>query len=191
MSDFDPYRKWLGIPAEEQPPNHYRLLGVGLFESDTDVISNAADRQMVHVRTFQSGEHSELSQRILNELATARVCLLDTRKKAEYDEQLRRQLPAQKPGPPPPQIATPPQPPPGGSAPPPAPPVAGGTKTFPYATRSSSYTTRRKKSSWWGSVIALAIVFVSSALLAWVLNHSEPQQPSKPGVSTGTAPGTK
>jgi hypothetical protein len=34
---FDPYRKWLGIPPEEQPPNHYRLLGIALFEDDPDV----------------------------------------------------------------------------------------------------------------------------------------------------------
>ena len=26
---FDPYHKWLGIPPEDQPPHHYRLLGVG------------------------------------------------------------------------------------------------------------------------------------------------------------------
>ena len=71
MATFDPYRKWLGIPVEEQPPNHYRLLGIGLFESDHDVISNAADRQMAHVRTFQSGSYSQLSQRLLNELAAA------------------------------------------------------------------------------------------------------------------------
>ena len=40
---FDPYRKWLGIPVQDQPPNHYRLLGIELFEADPDVISNAAD----------------------------------------------------------------------------------------------------------------------------------------------------
>jgi hypothetical protein len=89
---FDPYRMWLGIPPAEQPPNHYRLLGVGLFESDADVISNAADRQMVHVRTFQGGKYSALSQRVLNELSGARVCLLDPKKKAGYDDQLRKQM---------------------------------------------------------------------------------------------------
>ncbi len=89
---FDPYRMWLGIPATEQPPNHYRLLGVGLFESDADVISNAADRQMVHVRTFQGGKYSALSQRVLNELSTARISLLDPKRKAEYDDQLRKQM---------------------------------------------------------------------------------------------------
>ncbi len=55
MAGFDPYRKWLGIPPAEQPPNHYRLLGIGLFESDAEVIASAADRQMSHVRNFQSG----------------------------------------------------------------------------------------------------------------------------------------
>ncbi len=92
MGAFDPYWKWLGIPPAEQPPNLYRLLGVGLFESDPEVIANAADRQMVHVRSFQGGRYSELSQQLMNELAAARVCLLDPAKKAAYDEQLRRQL---------------------------------------------------------------------------------------------------
>ena len=34
---FDPYHKWLGIPPDQQPAHHYRLLGIGLFESDADV----------------------------------------------------------------------------------------------------------------------------------------------------------
>jgi len=120
MAEFDPYRKWLGIPPKEQPPNHYRLLGIGLFESDPDVISNAADRQMVHVRTFQSGRHSQLSQKILNELAAARVCLLDPDKRVEYDRRLQGSLIADKPIPPPsPPGAAPAQ---GPAAPPPSPP---------------------------------------------------------------------
>ena len=52
---FDPYYQWLGIPPEEQPPNHYRLLGIQLFEENREVIQNAADRQMVHLRSFQNG----------------------------------------------------------------------------------------------------------------------------------------
>ena len=43
---FDPYHKWLGIPPEDQPPHHYRLLGVPLYEDDAAVIESAADRQM-------------------------------------------------------------------------------------------------------------------------------------------------
>jgi hypothetical protein len=85
---FDPYRKWLGIPPEEQPPNYYRLLGIPPFESDPDVIVNAADRQMGHVRRFQAGRYAEICQRILNELAAARVCLLDPVRKRAYDQKL-------------------------------------------------------------------------------------------------------
>lgn len=93
MSDaFDPYRKWLGIPVEEQPPNHYRMLGIPLFEIDWDVIENAAHRQMAYVRTFQNGKHSDLSQRLLTELAAAKVCLMTPERKAEYDRELREAL---------------------------------------------------------------------------------------------------
>lgn len=85
---FDPYRKWLGIPPEEQPPNYYRLLGIPLFEGDPDVIINAADRQIGHVRRFQAGKYADVCQRILNELAAARVCLLDPVRKRDYDQRL-------------------------------------------------------------------------------------------------------
>lgn len=89
---FDPYHKWLAIPPAEQPPNHYRLLALPLFETDPDVISSAADQRMGHVRSFQSGPHGKLSQKLLNEIAAARVCLLNPEKKAAYDEALRKQL---------------------------------------------------------------------------------------------------
>jgi len=86
---FDPYYKWLGIPPAEQPPNHYRLLGVTLFESDPDVIANAADQRIGHVRAFQIGKHSDESQRMLKAISAARVCLLNADKKADYDAGLR------------------------------------------------------------------------------------------------------
>lgn len=88
---FDPYYKWLGIPPHEQPPNHYRLLGVPLLTDDEDVIANAADQRIMHVRSFQLGEQQAVSQRLLNEIAKAKVCLLDPRKKSAYDQELRRQ----------------------------------------------------------------------------------------------------
>jgi hypothetical protein len=87
--NFDPYWKWLGIPPEEQPPNHYRLLGIALFEEDAEVINNAADRQMAHMRTVQTGKRAAMSQGILNELSTAKVCLLDPVRKQAYDARLR------------------------------------------------------------------------------------------------------
>ena len=89
MADFDPYLKWLGIREISRPINHYRLLGLDLFEDDVDVIAMAADRQMSHIRTYQGGPNGDLSQQILNELARARRCLLRAEKKQEYDEELR------------------------------------------------------------------------------------------------------
>ena len=130
MEGFDPYRKWLGIPPHEQPPNHYRLLGIGLFESDADVIANAADRQMFHIRTYQSGPYADISQFVLNELSAARVCLLDPPRKAEYDQWLRQTMPVERQMPPPPRIA-PTQAPLGGGFPPAGPAVASGMS--PYA----------------------------------------------------------
>ncbi len=50
-----------------------------------------ADQRMAHVRSFQTGKHSALSQKILNEIAAARVCLLNAAKKRAYDGQLRKQ----------------------------------------------------------------------------------------------------
>ena len=96
--EFNPYHVWLGIPPEEQPANHYRLLGIKPFETSGDVIDSAADRQMAHLRTFQSGKHGELTQRLLNEVAAVRICLLDPKKRAAYDQQLRAKLAAASPG---------------------------------------------------------------------------------------------
>lgn len=86
---FDPYHKWLGIAPKDQPANRYRLLGIDLFESDPDVISSAADQRMVHIRAFQTGEYSEASQQLLNEVSQSRLCLLDPEKKLQYDASLR------------------------------------------------------------------------------------------------------
>ena len=89
VSEFDVYFKWLGIPPADQPPDHYRLLGIPAFTSDADVIANAIDRQVAYVRTFALGPHSLESQRLLNELATARLCLESPQEKSAYDQDLR------------------------------------------------------------------------------------------------------
>ena len=94
---FDPYHIWLGIPPEDQPPHHYRLLAVKAFESNPDVLESAADQRMSHVRSFQSGKHAAESQKLLNELAAARLCLLSPEKRAAYDRVLKAKLAVEKP----------------------------------------------------------------------------------------------
>ncbi len=44
--ELDPYYTWLGIPPEEQPADHYRLIGIRKFEGNRDGTANAMDRQM-------------------------------------------------------------------------------------------------------------------------------------------------
>jgi hypothetical protein len=118
MSDFDAYHIWLGIPETERPISKYRLLGIADFENNREVISAAAERQTIYVRTLQAGEHEVLVAQLLNEVSQARVTLLNADQKAEYDEELRKQ---QTPEP--------------EAEPPPTPVVVGGTVTqeFPVS----------------------------------------------------------
>jgi hypothetical protein len=134
---FDAYRKWLGILPEEQPPDHYRLLGIVRFEEDPDTISNAADRQMGHMRTFQTGPHSAQSQKLLNEIAAARLCLLNAAKKAEYDRQLRTEEASR--GKPPVAAPAPQQPTPRPTAP--MAPIAGSMPPAPAWRQAPPDTT--------------------------------------------------
>jgi len=92
------------MPVDESPAERFSnseagglLLSIALFEDDAELIEGAADRQMAHVRTFQSGPHSADSQKLLKELAAARVCLLDPAKKARYDAEFRRRAAACRP----------------------------------------------------------------------------------------------
>lgn len=94
---FDAYRKWLGIPAGQRPPTHYQLLGIAPDEQDCDVINAAVVRQSAFVRNFQTGEHGADAARLLNEIAAAKICLLDAAKRAQYDARL---TPPAKPAPP-------------------------------------------------------------------------------------------
>lgn len=87
--DFDPYYTWLGIRPEEQPADHYRLIGLRQFEDHADVISNALDQKMQFLRTLQVGKRSALSQKLLNEISAAGGCLLDKHKKLAYDKELK------------------------------------------------------------------------------------------------------
>lgn len=97
---FDPYHKWLGISKEEQPPTHYRLLGINATEIDPEVIEEAALRQMAHIRGYQIGPHAAQCTRLLNEISQARATLLDAAKRRAYDARLaEQQTPVAKPRP--------------------------------------------------------------------------------------------
>ncbi len=191
MSDFDPYRIWLGIPPHEQPPNYYRLLGLSPFESDRDVIANAADRQMAHLRTFQGGKNSAISQKILNELAAARICLMDPKKRAAYDVRLRTETePQYSPSQPlvePPAIA---EPPPILESPPIT--LEEGRSAAPFATIHERapvvpyHYRRRRKKRWQGQMVTLIASAVALLLAGWFIHTIVVEKSSAPTVRQGT-----
>ena len=92
MSDpSDPYRAWLVLRPEEDR-NHYRLLGIALFEERPEVIVAAAQKRMAHVEKFLGGERADHARQVLDQLAAAKACLLAPQQKAAYDEGIRREL---------------------------------------------------------------------------------------------------
>lgn len=130
-NDFDPYYKWLGIPPRDQPPHHYRLLGIEAFESDRDVIDAAANRVMSYLKELAIGDDAQHSQKLLNEVARVRLCLLNRKKKEEYDAQLRSQLDADEKQQAAQTSATPPDSLPAPPGPPPAPPAVSPASATP------------------------------------------------------------
>jgi hypothetical protein len=97
LPSFDPYFKWLGIPPQDQPPHHYRLLGIELYESNREVINAAANRVIGYLLQRVDNRESPLSKKLIGEIADARACLLDRRSKAQYDQQLGERTRIQPP----------------------------------------------------------------------------------------------
>jgi len=172
---FDPYQKWLGIPPSDQPPHYYRLLGLPIFFNEVERIRAEADQRMQHVRTFQLGKRAQASQEILNELASARVCLLSPESKARYDAALAEWLAAKLPVPPP-------------VLPPEAPPLLQpqprsllpGEETVRGAAATSSAAafpqpTRPRRPQYTGWLIIACVVMVTIGALVVLRIRQRPQ----------------
>lgn len=86
---FDPLHQWFGIPADQQPPTHYRLLGLEPMESDASVIHAAADKQLAFLHQLTNGEHTAAAEALSNQVSAARLCLVSPEKKARYDASLQ------------------------------------------------------------------------------------------------------
>ena len=206
-ANFDPYYTWLGIPPEDQPADHYRLLGLKTFEANADAISHAADKQMAHLRTLQSGKHGAASQQLLNEISAAGACLLNAERKQAYDQGLReklaakakaaqpaanRPLPVAAPLPQRPVAMLPPMP---GPAPVPLPAPLPGYSAAPALTRPAARNTSNN--------LALALVgggvlllVAALGIVAFVLSQAnttvavgpKENQPSTPAANVPPPP---
>jgi hypothetical protein len=117
--DPNVYELCLGIAHALQPPSHYRLLDVGLFESAPEIIQRAADRQALCVRTSGSAVRPDLLAALLAEIESARGVLSDPEAREQYDRHLCAATF-------PPAVARP-------TPPPPAPRIAGDRRIDPAA----------------------------------------------------------
>ncbi|HQU45970.1 MAG TPA: hypothetical protein PK867_24365, partial [Pirellulales bacterium] len=84
----NPYRDWLGIESPSATPSYYELLGLPPLESDTGKIGAAFQRQSQRLSPHLSGGDSDAAQRLLAELAEARMTLLTPTAKRAYDQAL-------------------------------------------------------------------------------------------------------
>ena len=158
---FDPYWLWLAIPPAEQPPDHYRLLGLRRFEGGPERIAAAAQSRLEHVRRCDDGDHPESVERVLEHLAAARDTLLNPTLKAQYDYLISVQQPA--------QAALASRPTPVASQPPPA----AAPSAQEAATPAVNVVARpRRRTSGGGPSLASLILCGASAMLALVLGSA-------------------
>lgn len=87
---FDPYSEWLGVPVGPRPPHPYALLGLPPFERDTDRIVAAADARMRQVRHQAPFDRIAESQRLLQEIRSAKELLTDPERRRRLELKLRR-----------------------------------------------------------------------------------------------------
>ncbi|MBM4041878.1 MAG: formylglycine-generating enzyme family protein [Planctomycetes bacterium] len=87
----DLYSELLGIPPGPRPPNHYQLLGLRTFESDTHAIHEAVLRQTARLKRWELHPDPEFARRVqemLNEVNGAGAILQDHATKEPYDVEL-------------------------------------------------------------------------------------------------------
>lgn len=211
LSDaFDPYDQWLGISPGERPCDHYRLLGIPRFEPEPGRIIAAADSRMALVRSYQVGPRGRYTQRLLNELSAAKVCLTSPEAKKAYDETLRTAdqrlatTTAMLPGPVPHESPRPESAPPGPLvAGPLPPPVAPPVLPPPLARRQPSIQIEVDESDelvpadelvepgpWWRPVIGWVCVALVAlaAVTSWAIGTGLNRQLSPVEISQPESP---
>src|SRR4030095_8018520 len=86
---FNAYHEWLGLPPDATSPTYYQILGITEFETDATKIAHAGDRAITLVRSFRPGSNAKEWSRLLDEVNSAKTCLLDAEVKREYDRCLQ------------------------------------------------------------------------------------------------------
>ncbi len=80
--------EWLAIPKDEQPADHYRLIGVRRFESDMNIVIACAEQRLRFLAQFDGTENAATAAELRQMLETARNELLIPTSKQAYDATL-------------------------------------------------------------------------------------------------------
>lgn len=83
------YQEWLEIPEERLPPNHYAILGVDDFESDPQIIEDAAKSRGAYLHQIAAGPQRKIVQEMLGQVAIARRTLLNDQACSDYNLSLQ------------------------------------------------------------------------------------------------------
>lgn len=89
LDNFDPYHKWLGIPKNKQPPNHYELLGISLNEDDPEVIQSVAEQRKQYVESKRGQGMDDAVASINFKIDEAKLTLLSPEMRRDYDQRLQ------------------------------------------------------------------------------------------------------
>jgi curved DNA-binding protein CbpA len=186
---FDPYQLWLGIVPADQPPNHYRLLGLRPFENNVEAIRQAAAGRIAQIHSFARGRYADLAERLIAEVNVARDTLTNPARKAPYDQQLHAGSAAPRPVPivVPRAIPVPTATSPAGATEPAAATfsiAAGSAGRGSLASRASRSGNRRQSHGW----LMLGAVVVGLLGVAALLVTRLPQKPRGVGRATSRGP---
>src|SRR5947208_632040 len=88
--DADLYWEWLKVPRERRPPTYFDLLGIGPNEENAAVIEKAAHDQVLRVKDRLDGPRAAEGAKLLQEIAQAKVTLLDPAQRAAYKASLSK-----------------------------------------------------------------------------------------------------
>jgi hypothetical protein len=86
---FDPLDTWFDISPDEQPPDHYKLLGIERFETDPQAIADGYEARIQHLDQQLNGLYGADAEQLKVRVGQAYGVLKDGAKRAKYDASLR------------------------------------------------------------------------------------------------------
>jgi hypothetical protein len=89
MSQPEDLGKWFRRTAKASSPDHYQLLGIKRFEADPKRILQVINQKVEFLHEVSGHQdYTEHAQRLLNQIAKAKICLTNAKQKSSYDQQL-------------------------------------------------------------------------------------------------------